>query len=121
MSENLLDELLAPALAEMDPTHVAVVEAKQQVDLEVEFERSTDHKLLAEKLRFVSASDVNSFIGYRLSQHTYKGKPYLNYDLILGSCDRQIQWHGEDVEKIDAAIAVMESLRNALLEHGNEI
>lgn len=106
---NLLDDMLAPALTELDPTHAPAV----PFDLTVE----PPSVLLSEELRFVSAKSVNSFIGYRLMKHEYEGKPYINWTLAIGSCDEVIHWHGESAEKIDMAIAVMEKLRAALKKH----
>ena len=106
---NLLDDMLAPALTELDPTHAPAV----PFDLSVE----PKAELLAEDLRFVSPTSVSSFMGFRLVKHCYESKPYLNWTLVVGDCDKRVNWHGESVEKIDEAIAVMEKLRAALKDH----
>lgn len=139
---NLLDDLVAPALEELDPTHTsidnaapagiinapqfavpsAVVTPAPVVDdfpTPTAYE-SPDPTMIGTEMDFISANSVNSFLGYRVLKYVYKdGHWSTSYTITLGDCDDRINWHGggttEGLTKLGKAIDMLERLRSLLL------
>lgn len=122
MTENLLDELLAPALAEMDPTHPsppAVEEIFPATTPKKDCSEWVEDMNLRDSIRFVGPKFVNSFIGFRATLHVYKDQKDndVSATVVFGDCSRRIDWDltGKDgVEKLDNAITMLEDVRAIL-------
>lgn len=141
----MLDDLVGPALTEMDPTHLTgcnnyptsgmisapsvhvpigvpmAVPAPPPDDFAIGAAyESPEPKLIGTEMDFISATSVNSFLGYRALKYEYKdGHWSTSYTVTLGDCDERINWHGggntDGLAKLSKAIDMLERLRSLML------